>query len=80
MSPEQVPGTQTFPRYDRQAPAPSHNPSNPQVTGSLVGQSAGKRGAAPPARLTQVPTAPGDEQVRQPPAHGLEQQTPSTQD
>ena len=78
-SPLQVPPTQVLPKKKWQAPAPSQVPSSPQLDSLSATQSAGLRGAAPNERLTQVPPASGAEQVSQPSAQALSQQSPSTQ-
>src|SRR4051812_47824683 len=79
-SPSQAPVLQTVPLTClRQAPAPSHLPSNEQVLAAAASQSPGVRGFAPLERATHVLSDPVWPQVRQPPVHASLQQTPSTQ-
>jgi hypothetical protein len=54
-------------------------PSSPQVAAVCFWQSAEARGIAPATRLRHVPGEPAAEQVKQPPAQALSQQTFSTQ-
>jgi len=75
----QVPGRHVVARYRRHAPDPSQVPSNPQVAGACTGQSPARRGGEPATRSRHIPTAPGAEQVWQPPLQADVQQTPSTQ-
>jgi hypothetical protein len=63
----------------RQAPAPSHFPSSPQLLAREGGQSDAARGSEPAALATQVPSEPVRAQVRQPPPQDSLQQNPSTQ-
>jgi hypothetical protein len=67
----------TPPAYFSQAPAPSQNPSVPQVAGSVCGQSS--RGSVPTSAGMQVPTLPVAAQVSQAIEQAVVQQTPSTQ-
>ena len=61
----------------RQAPAPSHMPSFPQVDAASASQSL--RGSVPAAADEHVPTLPTAPQVWQVPVQAVLQQTPSTQ-
>jgi hypothetical protein len=63
--------------YSRQAPAPSHVPSVPQVDAACAEQSL--RRSVPASALMQVPRLLVDEQVWQVPLQAVWQQTPSTQ-
>jgi hypothetical protein len=79
-SPSQAPGMHIVPLgYLRQAPAPSHVPSRPQVLEGDIAQSEGWRGSPPLTRETQVPSDPVSAQVRQPLVQASLQQNPSTQ-
>lgn len=76
----QDPGSQIVPRTKlRQAPAPSHVPSRPQVEGSEAGQTPAPRGAPPAGTNAQDPGAPAVLQDLHVSVHALLQQTPSTQ-
>jgi hypothetical protein len=63
--------------YLRQAPAPSHTPSRPQV--STPSSAHWSRGSVPTSAATHVPTLFCAAQVMQVPAHSELQQTPSVQ-
>jgi hypothetical protein len=63
----------------RQAPAPSHVPSQPHVAGGVDGQKVGVLGAAPAGLYTQMPGASPRLHVAHSPVHALSQQTPSAQ-
>jgi hypothetical protein len=63
--------------WRRQARAPSHSPSRPQVMGSSRGHSS--PGSAPAGIGAQVPSLPVTLQASHLPAHAALQQTPSTQ-
>jgi hypothetical protein len=63
--------------YFSQAPAPSQNPSVPQLAAPWSWQSL--RGSVPTSAGMQVPTAPGAAQVWQGPAQSVVQQNPSAQ-
>jgi hypothetical protein len=79
-APLHAPGWQTFPATClRQAPAPSHVPSRPQVLTSAAGHSLAARGVAPAAMNEHVPFALGALQVRHVSPQRVLQQTPSVQ-
>jgi hypothetical protein len=79
-APSQDPRWQVVPRTKlRQAPAPSHVPSRPQVGGSGAGRPLAVRGAAPAGTKAQIPWEPGVLQDLQVSVQLLLQQTPSTQ-
>jgi hypothetical protein len=63
----------------RQAPAPLHVPSRPQVLASLAGHVCGSRGFVPDETKVHVPMAVGAEHVLQVSVQAPLQQTPSTQ-
>jgi hypothetical protein len=65
--------------YLRQAPAPSHVPSCPQVIGSEAAHVCVSRGFVPAGTNVQVPMAVGAEHVLHVSAQAVLQQTPSTQ-
>lgn len=77
--PVQEAATQTVPTtWLRQAPAPSHLPSRPQVAGAVEAQR--PRGSSDPAgTLVQVPKAPTTLHALHEPQVGDPQHTPSTQ-
>jgi hypothetical protein len=79
-APLQDPGWQVVPRRKlRQAPAPSHVPSRPQVDGSEAGQTPALGGAPPAGTNAQIPGAPAVLHDLHVSVHALLQQTPSTQ-
>jgi hypothetical protein len=79
-SPEHAPALHTVPATKRrQAPAPSHVPSNPHVDGSLVAHAVASRGLAPATEDVHVPGEPGAAHVLHDSEHAVPQQTPSTQ-
>jgi hypothetical protein len=79
-APSQVPGAQVVPATKlRQAPAPSHVPSRPQVDGSEAGQTLALRGAPPAGTNAQVPGAPAVLHDLHVSVQAVLQQTPSTQ-
>jgi hypothetical protein len=63
----------------RQAPAPSHVPSQPHVVGSAAGQVEASRGFAPAERKVHVPIEPGALQVLHDSVQAELQHRPSTQ-
>src|SRR6185436_9114246 len=74
------PGTQTvLTGQRRQAPTPSHLPSQLQVDGAAAGQKVGVRGVSPAGLYTQTPGAPPPLHLAHSPVHALSQQTPSAQ-
>src|SRR4051812_14466126 len=79
--PEHSAGAQAwFEPCFRHAPAPSHRPSLPQVSGAVAGQVS--CGSIPPMTLAQVPfglPVYDSAQAMQVPEHAVAQQTPSTQ-
>jgi hypothetical protein len=79
-APSQDPRWQVVPSKNvRQAPAPSHVPSRPQVEGSAAGQTAALRGAPPAGTNAQIPCDPAVLQDLHVSVQALLQQTPSTQ-
>jgi hypothetical protein len=79
-APSQVPPWHIVPSgYLRQAPAPSHLPSRPQVLADDTAQSEASRALEPLVRATHVPSDPVRAQVRQPLLQLSLQQNPSTQ-
>jgi hypothetical protein len=77
-SPSHMPGPQAVPAvYLRQAPAPSHLPSKPQVVTSAVWHAVESRGAMPAGMNVHVPIVA--EQVWQGSVQATLQHTPSTQ-
>ena len=78
--PSQEPRWHIVPRTKlRQAPAPSHVPSRPQVEGSDAGQTLALRGAPPAGTNAQIPWDPALLQDLHVSVQALLQQTPSTQ-
>jgi hypothetical protein len=76
-SPLHVAALQSEPAtYLRQAPAPSHLPSNPHVAGAVATQLACGSGV-PTATAVHRPTLAARLQLTQGPTHALSQQTPS---
>jgi len=76
----QLPARHTVPgTCRRQAPAPSHFPSRPQVDAASARQVDAVRGSEPAGKFTQLPAMPSAAQVLHPSVHALVQQTPSTQ-
>jgi hypothetical protein len=79
-APSQDPRWHIVPRTKvRQAPAPSHVPSRPQVEGSEAGQTPALRGASPAGTNAQIPCDPAVLQDLHVSPQALLQQTPSTQ-
>jgi hypothetical protein len=79
-APSHVPALQIVPEPClRQAPAPLHVPSSPQVEGSDMGQTLGERGGSPLGTNEHVPGDCGVLQALQASPHALLQQRPSTQ-
>jgi hypothetical protein len=79
-APVQDPGWQVVPTTKlRQAPAPSHVPSKPQLEGSEAGQTAALRGVPPAGTNAQIPGAPAVLHDLHVSPQALLQQTPSTQ-
>ena len=78
VEPVQLPVAQSVPcGYLRQAPAPSHRPSLPQLVAPSSAHSL--PGSVPPGTGEQVPSLPVMLHAWQAPAQALSQQTPSTQ-
>jgi hypothetical protein len=78
VEPVQLPAAQTVPwAYLRQAPAPSHIPSLPQLVAPSSAHSLA--GSVPAGTGEQVPTLPAMLQASQAPMQALSQQTPSAQ-
>src|SRR5262245_33333864 len=78
VEPVQLPAAQTVPwAYLRQAPAPSHMPSLPQLVAPSSAQSLA--GSVPAGTGEQVPNLPAMLQAWQAPVQAVSQQTPSTQ-
>jgi hypothetical protein len=78
VEPVQPPASQITPAPKRaQAPVPSQTPVRPQTAAVSVGQR--WPGLVPAADGRQVPSAPGDTQLKQAPLQAVSQQTPSAQ-
>jgi hypothetical protein len=78
--PSHEPAAQTVPMARRrQAPAPSHVPSFPQVNATSTGQAPAVRGGLPLGTAPQTPTLPAVLQRMQSPVQAVLQQTPSAQ-
>jgi len=77
---EHDPGWHVVPAtWLRQAPAPSHVPSRPQVDTSDIGHSVVARGAPPAGTKLQIPGEPWTLHAMHVPTQAVLQQTPSTQ-
>lgn len=78
IEPVQPPAWQMTPAPNRaHEPVPSHTPVRPHIAAVSVGQR--PPGFVPAEDGRQVPSAPGDTQVKQASAHAVSQQTPSAQ-